>query len=106
MPTDTDDEASAVDGNAALDGDDADAADAIPAEYDVAQPREVAADTEVAVAAAAVPARGGSTRVGSIQSDSPKGAAQKRCVIRETADVVGFSDLPRSLSIWARWGCL
>ena len=88
MPTDMDDEAGTVDGDAALDVDDADAADVMQAEYGVAQPREVAADTEVAVTADTVPPRGGSTRVGCILSDSRRGVAQERCEIRDTAGVV------------------
>ena len=99
MPTDMDDEAGAVDGDAAVDADEADTADAMPTEEGVAPPREVAADTGVAIAAAAMPARGGSTRVGSIQSYSPKGVAQERYDVRETAGVVGFLDPPRSLRI-------
>ena len=77
MPSDMDDEAGAVDGNAALGVAEADDAYAMPADDGAAQPREVAADTEVGAALAAVPARGGATRVGSIQSDSPKGVAQE-----------------------------
>ena len=105
MPTEMDDEAGAVDGDAALEADDADAADAadvMPTVDGVAQPGEIAADTEVAVAAAAVPGRGGSARVRSIQSDSPKGVTQKRCDMRETAVFVRFSDPPPGPSVYQR----
>lgn len=65
----------ALDGAAALGVAYVEDAFAMPADDSAAQQREVAADTEAGAAAAAVPGRGESGRLGSMKSDSPKGVA-------------------------------
>ena len=82
---------SAVYCDAALFVADADDVYAMPADDGSAQSLEAAADAKAGAAAAAVPARGRSARVGSIQSDSPRVFALEPCDLRELAGVVGFS---------------
>ena len=66
MPSDMDDETGTFDDDAALGVAGAYDAYALPANDGAVKQREVAADTAVGAAAAAMPAREGSTRVGSI----------------------------------------
>ena len=90
MPSGVEAEVGATDGAAALDL--ADAADAVEAVYAVAvgdasmlptddgvvPARGAATDAARSVAEVTAPVRGRSARVGSIQSDSPKGVAHER----------------------------
>ena len=91
----------AVDGDGTLAVSDADYASAMPADDGAAQSRWVSPDTEAGAAATAVPVRGGSAGMGSIQSDSLKGVAQELCNVRESTGFLGLSDLtlvPRHIS--------
>ena len=63
----------------------------LPNDDGVALTRDAATDMAGNVAGAAVPVRGGSARVGSIQSDSPKRVAHERGTLREPPGAVGFS---------------
>ena len=85
MPSGVEAEVGATDGSAALDlADAADAVDAVdavavgdasmfPTDDGTAPARGAATDAARSVAGVTAPTRGGSARVGSIQSDSPKG---------------------------------
>lgn len=55
----------------------------VPADGGVALARSAATGAAKSVTGNAVPARGGSNRVGSIQSDTLRGVAQERCDLRE-----------------------
>ena len=64
----------------------------LPTDDGVAPARGAATDAARSVAGVTVPVRGGFARVGSIQSDSPKGVAHERGDLREPPGAVGFSD--------------
>ena len=96
-------EVGATDGAGALDlADAADAVDALdevaagdasmlPTDDGVAPARGTATDAAKNVAGFTAPVRSRSARVGSIQSDSPRGVAHERGDLREPPGAVGFS---------------
>ena len=105
MPSGVEAEIGATDGAAALDLDDTadavdtvDAVDAVTVGYesmflteDGIAPARGAATDAASVVGVTAPTRGGSARVGSIQSDSLKGVAHERGDLREPPGAVGFS---------------